>query len=319
MSPQKKTPSISDKQLRQVLASLREEVAAPPDFRAKLMQRLQREGLVQAAPSALPTEGGLLARLQAWMTPVRLGLAATAALALVLTLRFMPRAEAPASVGAAAAEGTQVALKPAPVMAQAKPMHQQMLAPVVEVAEGPKTTSSPMPDAILDETQQVEQGAVGDEAAAAPVTSSQVSVASADSSSSAPSTGAGVPVPAAGSVSIASLDPKPTVIVVEPSPTAVINPLQGNSQLRGNVIRASQGDAAVLLYHVFKAGRVHAEIFDRLGHSIAVLKDAEQSPGVYELKWGGQSDTGIMAPSGILVLDLSAPGYHVQHKLLLVK
>jgi hypothetical protein len=319
MSPQKKTLSISDKELRQVLASLREDVAAPPDFRAKLMQRLQAEGLVQAAPSLAPAQPSLLARLQSLLTPVRLGLAATAALALVLTLRFTPRSEAPLAPGVApqAAVGQS---QPLPVVAQAKPVRKPAAAPAVEMALlGPKTSSSPMPEAILDKTEQAEEGAVGNEPATAPVSSSQGAVAPAVSVASAPSTGAGLPVPGAGGLSIASLDPKPTIVVVEPSPTPAVNPLEGNSQLRGNVIRASRGESAVLLYRVLKAGRVRAEVFDRLGRSITVLKDADETPGVYELKWGGQIDNGSLAPSGIMVLDLQAPGYHTQHKLVLVK
>ena len=48
---QKKSPSsMTDKQLSQHLASLREEVAAPADFRAKLMLRLQQEGLIKGQP-----------------------------------------------------------------------------------------------------------------------------------------------------------------------------------------------------------------------------------------------------------------------------
>ena len=51
----KKQPhSISDKELSQALASLREDVAAPADFRAKLMLRLQREGLVKGEAAFVP-------------------------------------------------------------------------------------------------------------------------------------------------------------------------------------------------------------------------------------------------------------------------
>jgi hypothetical protein len=323
MTLKKKTPSISDKQLRQALADLREEVAAPADFRAKLMRRLESEGLVQLTASAQALEPSLWARLQGMLTPVRLSFAASLALGLVLYLRLASPTASPLAPAAGAQNAAATApVQTAPVVAQAKPSQRVVTAAVVQMALGPKTSSSPMPEAILDEAQESGEAVVGDAPVEAPVTSNQVAVAPAFSAEGAPSTGAGLAIASAGNpgaVSAASVDPKPTVIVVEPSPTPMAVPLEGNSQLRGNVIRASRGESAVLLYRVLKAGHVHAEVFDRLGHSITVLKDAELSAGVYELKWGGQTDEGALAPSGIMVLDLRAPGYHAQHKLLLVK
>jgi hypothetical protein len=175
-----------------------------------------------------------------------------------------------------------------------------------------------LPEALLDESPVPQaEAAVGSEQAAASVTSSHVSAPPAQASAaSMPSSGAGAPVHGAG---LSAADAKPTVVVVEPTATPVVKPLEGNSELRGNVIRASQGQAALLLYRVLKSGHVHVEIFDRLGRSITVLRDSDQSPGLYDLRWGGQVDNGFMAASGIYVLQLVTPDYRAQHKLLLVK
>lgn len=286
MTLKKKTrQNISDRELSRVLAGLRENVAAPADFRAKLMQRLEREGVLASAPTAPVSAPGAWARLAAFFTPVRLGLAASAALALVLALRFTPAPEAVAPVPAAAV-ATSPAVVQAPVAApRAKPASRGAI-----LAGAPKAPATL--EAYLGEPQtQAMPEAVGDQAAAAPGTTVQVS----------------------------DVDPKPTVVVVEPSPTPMTQPLDGNSELRGNVVRASQGEAAVLIYRVLKAGRVHIELYDRLGRSVAVLRDAEQGPGVYDLRWAGGSDNGGLAASGIYVIQLQAPGYQVQHKLLLVK
>jgi len=284
MTLKKKTrQNISDRELSRVLADLREDVAAPADFRAKLMQRLEREGVLASTPTVPASAPGAWARLAAFFTPVRLGLAASAALALVLALRFTPATVAP-NADEAAAFVAPASKAPVTALPGKKASKGAVL------ARAPKAASAP--EAYLGEPQtQTMPEAVGDQAAAAPETAVQVS----------------------------DVDPKPTVVIVEPSPTPMTQPLDGNSELRGNVVRASQGEAAVLIYRVLKAGRVHIELYDRLGRSVAVLRDAEQGPGVYDLRWAGGSDSGGLTASGIYVIQLQAPGYQVQHKLMLVK
>lgn len=280
----KKQPPLSDRQLRQTLASLREDVAAPADFRAKLMQRLQAEGIVAADARVAAPEASLAQRLAAFFTPVRLGFAATAALALVFVLRLSTPTPTQAPV---ATEGALPVVEPAAHMVPA-PKSAQVIASKkvkksVEVAQGPKGES--LPEAFLGEKQsQDASAAVGDQGA-----------------------------------TVAEVIAKPTVVVVHPTETPMTHALQGNSELRGNVVRASQGDAAVLVYRLEKAGHVHVEIFNRLGQSVAVLRDTDQSAGQYDLRWSGGADKGGMAASGIYILQLAAPGYQVQHKLLLVK
>lgn len=294
MSPQKKTPSISDRELRQTLASLREDVAAPADFRAKLMQRLQREGIVPAPAQPKAVEPSLGARLAAFFTPARLGLAASAALALIVVLRFLPSAGlepkvAPQPLASASAAANAAAPKAhahAHAVVASKPVKKNS-----QLASAQRSTET----FVGEEQSQTmpETASVGDQGAAAPSTGLQA---------------ASVPV-----------DPKPTYVIIDPTPTPMTQPLDGNSQLRGNVVRASQGEAAVLVYRVTKPGHVHVELFDRLGHSVAVLRDTEQGPGVYDLRWAGGADRGGLAASGIYVMQVQAPGYQVQHKLLLVK
>jgi hypothetical protein len=329
MSPKKTPPSlnVTDKQLRQALAALREDVAAPADFRAKLVQRLRREGVLQGQPQAAAAQPSLWQRLSAQLTPRRLGFAASFALVLMAVVRFLPRATVQASQAAApvAVSAAVVPLQGAPASAKpAKLARAKALAPAapeLEIASAPPVKET-LPEALLDETAVPKaEGSVGAAAPSAPVTSSQFSSAAPQgqgyaAAAAVPSTGAGAPI-AGGGASAASA--KPTVVVVEPTATAVIKPLQGNSELRGNVIRASQGQAAVLLYHLAQDGHVHVEIFDRLGRSITVVRDADQSAGTYDLSWSGQADNGFMAASGIYVMVLTTPAYRDQHKLMLVR
>jgi hypothetical protein len=310
---------VTDKQLSAALAGLRTDVAAPADFRAKLLLRLQQEGLVKDRPA--PARASLWQRLG--LTLPRLAAGVSMALVLVVVVKMVakPGLRGPVKVDASVQPGTSdqalVASKgggKVPAEA-ANEGGEQTLA-----MASPKPKAETMPDALLDKTgASQELGPVGGaEAAAVNSSSSVVAAPAAAAGGSIPSTGAGVPIPA-GSVSSASLAPKPTIVVVTPVPTAVTNPLLANSQLRGNEIRASQGQFCVFLYKVLKTGHVHVEIFDRLGRSIAVLKDGDQDAGQYELHWGGQNDQGSMAASGIYVLRLTTPDYNAQHKLLLVK
>lgn len=293
MTLKKKTRqrAISDRELSQQLASLRADVAAPAQFRAQLMQRLQREGLIEGQPVSAPVEAGFWTRVSAALTPARLGLATSGALALALILRSLPVSAPQAQPEPAGSASAAAAPKAGPLtLAKAPKAKAAKQAPVEVAAIDPKGES--LPEAFVGDVQTHDSApAVGDSDAAA--SSSQVHSA--------------------------ALDPKPTVIVIEPTPTAVATPMQGNSELRGNVIRASEGGHALLIYRVQKLGRVHIEVFDRLGRSVGVLRDAEQGPGEYEIRWTGGADAGGMAPSGIYVVQLETPGYNAQHKLLLVK
>jgi hypothetical protein len=310
---------ISDKQLKAALQSLREDVAAPADFRAKLMLRLEREGIVQAAAKAAAAPSR---RWWQAFTPQRLALAASCALLLLVVTRFVPQPSAPALQGAAA---PVVAALPVPAVARpaaAAPARVKAAAPAKDAPEelaavGPVQESQ-------GETQvegsPAQQGAlaVGSESAAAPQSSNRVSAPPQGQVSAAgiPATGAGAPLPGGG---VSAADAKPTIVVIEPTATPMVKPLEGSSELRGNVIRAALGQSAVLIYRVPQSGHVHVEVFDRLGQSIAVLRDTDQSAGQYELHWGGQADSGSMAASGIYVMQLITPSYRTQHKLALVK
>jgi hypothetical protein len=291
LKKQTRRSAISDRELSQQLAGLREDVAAPVEFRAQLMQRLRSEGLIAGQPAAAPAEAGFWTRVAAALTPARLGLAATGALALALILRSLPTTTPQAQPEAAGLASVAVpAQAEAAVVAKAPKAKPARQAPVEVAKADPKAEG--LPEAFIGDLQTLESvPAIGGSGAAA--SSSQVHSA--------------------------ALDPKPTVIVVEPSPTAVATPMQGNSELRGNVIRASEGGHALLIYRVQKLGRVHIEVFDRLGRSMGVLRDTEQGPGEYEIRWTGGVDAGGMAPSGIYVVQLETPGYNAQHKLLLVK
>jgi hypothetical protein len=319
----RKTPLIADKKLSEALHGLREEVAAPRDFSRQVMDRLRAEGVLPKA--ARPS---LWSRLSFTLTPARLGLAGASLAALLVGLWMLPSAPEKTAPEAAKAQAPVVAKviapRQAPVLAKA-PIRRPS-APLPSAAGG--SGQAPEPQEVAAAPQAFENApapststqaapAVGDAPAPSISTSSSIAAAPAAPGAEAPQVFRGsAPSGSAGTV---SADAKPTVIVIQPTATAVVNPLRGNSEVRGNVVRASQGEAALVLFKVLRQGKVRAEIFNRLGQSVAVLKDAELAPGEYQLRWAGQADNGSLAPSGIYALRLSAPGYNNEHKLMLVK
>jgi hypothetical protein len=84
MNPDRKR--LSDRRLRALLKGLREDVAAPADFRQGVLRRLQAEGLLAAPPAPAPLSWR--DRWAAWPAPARLGLGLGAAMALAVV--FLP-------------------------------------------------------------------------------------------------------------------------------------------------------------------------------------------------------------------------------------
>lgn len=67
------------------------------------------------------------------------------------------------------------------------------------------------------------------------------------------------------------------------------------------------------------AGNVKLEIFNNLGQKVRTLADGFYTPGVYEVKWDGRNDFGVLMPSGNYVYRLQH-GLHSQiRKMTLIK
>ena len=324
MKRQAPSSKLSDRELSDMLKGMREDVAAPPAFRGRVLQRLAQEGLIAAAPAPVALPWG--ARVAAWVSLPRLGLLAGAACALALVLLPSTRtpqvavapvidsapAQAPAVVASAATARVrklQPALAAKDQTYQGEPMVARAASVVIEKEDAPVSAESA--------PAQSETVAIG--SAPAPRTSQALGLAAASASGSqAPSFGAASGAVGAGQITVAATD-KPTVIVIEPTPTPMVKALAGDSEVRNNVVRASRGESALVIFRLQSAGAVHIDIHDRLGRPVAVLKDASLQPGTYQLRWAGASDQGGMAASGIYELRIQAPGYETRHKLMLVK
>lgn len=287
--------SLSDRELSALLQGLREDVAAPADFRARVMQRLQAEGLVARAPfEAGPQTGRHLRagspsvreRIAAFFSP-KLGLGAGALAALALAYVALSTAPQEARVAPAAAVASAPAPKAQPqaVVARApKAAKPAAAAPVVAQAPAP----APMQQALIP--GEVPAPAVQGRSDAQP---------------------------SAASVAVASL--KPTVVVVETPIVPQGKPVQPGSEVRNNVVHASRGESALVFLNLQQSGHVRVEVFDRLGRPVSVLFDGERAAGQSSLRWSGAADKGGMAASGIYVVRITGPGVDAMHKVLLAK
>lgn len=284
----KRSGILSDHELQTLLKGLRQDVAAPADFRARVLARLVEEGLLSAVPR--PAAPG---RLRVWFSPLRLGLGLSAAAALLWVFNALPERRFERRV-APAAPSVAVPTAPASTPAPRRPS-----APPV-LAGARKSISHPTPATVAEPV--VSAGSV--ELGSAPVASALGSV-------SQPA------VP--GGVSVSEIHPKPTVIVIEPTPTPLERPLRERSEVRNNVVRVSRGQAALIFFTVETAGRVRVEIHDRLGRRVAALSDRDFDAGDYSLSWAGAADQGGMAASGVYQVSIQTPTYVARHKLVLVK
>lgn len=290
MQTKKRPPSLTDRRLRLLLKQLREEPAAPQDFRDQVLARLEREGVLPrpAAVSAV----GWDQRLRAWLRPAVFGLAAAGALAWLLVLRpiaplplpSQAPAVAPPRLASAAALARRQVRVPAAASHRQAPAQVALAKPVAvehELETAPQVASAAVP-------------AVGDVAAPAPVREQVVA--------------------ASGTIT-AMPDSQPTQVSKWPNYAL-------NSQVWGNVIHASRGEQADIRFSFKTSGQVSIEIFDRMGHSVAVLCNSDLPAGSYtsqQYTWRGTDDQGGMAASGIYMVRIHTPDYTETHKLMLVK
>lgn len=285
----KKDPAqLSDRQLRSLLKGLREDVAAPAGFRQGVLKRLQAEGLLARPPKATWQP-----RLSFWtLRPARLGLALGGALALAFVWMGLDRSAVPPmaqpqtlseSSAAQPATAAPRQAKPAGHMAQARLLKPSVAVKLVNVA--PVVASVEAPDVV---------------APASAVGRSDASYLQ-------------------ESLQVGSTDGKPQVVLVKPTPTPLTKALGALSEVRNNVIRASQGQTALVIFKVRQSGRVRVEIINRLGALVAVLQDGDMGVGEQTLRWSGASDQGGMAASGLYLVRISTPDYVANHKVLLIK
>lgn len=286
----KKNPAqLSDRQLRSLLKGLREDVAAPAGFRQGVLKRLQAEGLLASPPKAAWQQ-----RLSAWAwRPARVGLALGGALALAFVWVGMDR---PPARAVAQPQALTRPLPSHPGIAAAA----RKAEPLRSVAQARALKPSVALKAVH----------------AAPVVAS---VEAPEAAASAPAVGRSDASYLQESLQVGSAEGKPEVVLVKPTPTPLAKALGGASEVRNNVIRASQGQTALVLFKVRQSGHVRVEVIDRLGALVAVLQDGDMGVGEQTLRWSGASDQGGMAASGLYLIRISTPDYVANHKVLLIK
>ena len=283
-------PSMSDRRLRALLQQLREAPAAPQDFRARVLDRLAEDGVLRSEAVSKP---GLRSRLQEWLRPAPLGLAACGALALALLFRPAPNPQALAAVATVRAQAPLVK----PVLA-ARPQVRPQVAPMAPLPAQP--VQVPAQDVALA-PQPVQAGAPEAVGAAAPPK------AEADLVRVAGVTATVGPEPRGGS---------------KPFPTE-------GSEVRNNVVRVSLGQPSDVHFSFITPGHVRVDILDRLGRVVSVLYDGSLAAGEYDgngaalacawCLWNDMTDQGATAASGIYLVRIQTPDYVHIHKLMLIK
>jgi hypothetical protein len=280
----KRTPSLTDQRLRQLLKQLREEPAAPQDFRDKVLARLEHDGVLPRRAPSMPV-ASWTQRLQALWRPAGLGLAAAGALALLLVLRPVAPVLAPAF--APAAQTAAVAAPKGKPFAAAHPA-------AFRVAV--KATAVAAPAAVEHNFETAPQ-----DAAAAPALGA----------AAAPTT-----VPQAVHASGVTTTP----VVTQGKPVLQAYSQVRNNVIRAS----RGGAPATVHFYLATPGHVHVEVMDRVGHLVSVLFDGDLVAGAYDgtspvITWSGTADSGGMAASGIYLLRIQAPDFTNTHKLMLVK
>ncbi|MES2202665.1 MAG: hypothetical protein V4498_10470 [candidate division FCPU426 bacterium] len=315
---------ISDQELSRLLASLKEEVAAPPDFRAKILARLQ-----PLAPEAAPGPKRLVFEFFT-RRPLLVGSIASALMALGAWQAYVSLSKNPSAQASQEKPAQELASSAAPLQApqkirdipQAKPQIAQHgpAAPVAVLAEE-KIAAPSSPAASSKEAAPVL--AAGATSVQAPKTAPALAAApkaqlpDAAASSQLPFGSNGVAASAAGVVGAAA--ETPIVVLLKPSATPLINPLRGNSEVRRNKFLASQGEYASILFDLKTAGEVRVEIFDRLGRRVVVLQDSTLGPGLHEVRWSGHDEGGQLCPTGIYLARIKTAQFDERHKIVFVR
>jgi hypothetical protein len=74
-----------------------------------------------------------------------------------------------------------------------------------------------------------------------------------------------------------------------------------------------------IAYSVAAPGRVSLKIYDVAGRVVSTLVDGAHEPGEHEIPWGGATDSGDRAASGVYFIRMEAAGFRAVEKLVLLK
>ncbi|MGH7441565.1 MAG: hypothetical protein ACREKE_02705, partial [bacterium] len=282
-----RTSKLSDARLKVLLKGLRQDVAAPPDFSARVLKSLRAKGLVPGLPEVRPG-GGWWVRLGArfWARP-SWGLSLAAGLVVVLSLgwvlhpfwRACDRDAVPASV-IGVPKTASVAPHAASTLALVAPRRTRSRPARFLAARSASRSGStvlaynPVSRAVrgLPATGHVESASLvasaplvglGSTASGTGLSATVSGLVATDSRLPAgASVGASIGSPAKTTgfssyrSSAGSLGPTPTPVpTATPQKAPTPSPALGsNSQVRNNVILASRGQSARILFKVAQAG-----------------------------------------------------------------
>jgi hypothetical protein len=293
-------------QVKRLTRALYEEVAAPVDFHSRVLNQIHPQ-----VPGLLDRIGTLLDRGLLILRPRVLAPVMASALCLALALVWMPRqTQISQTIPRAVSVSTA---KPAPKVAfKAVAPRPAQVAKAIE-RQAPTTGIAPAAPA----TSKLVQ----------PPAAAKVEIAQA---SSLPMPKGGLLDPhdnMAGSSNVAkgmargaapSFKAADNTGHPDKTPTLAV-PLSGRSQVRNNVVRASKGQTAQILFRLDSDSQVKVEVFSRLGARVAVLADKSFAAGVQELRWDGRDNNGVDQASGIYQVTIQTGTWTAAHKILLVR
>lgn len=297
----KRKTTISEREIKGLLSSMKEEVAAPRDFRSKIISRLAAETGQSAPAESRPAWSRFIDFVP---SPLALRLA-TASLLLGFGLYIATRPvqvtppEAPGSMPVTASKAAPAA---APAVAKiSKPIQKA----AVQVAKAMEPKAPKADEAILIEAPSIER--------AMPASSAGGSASEVQPPSFG---GGGMSGPAASSSFSAAGMP---TAVIEPTSTPMPKPMAGNSQVRRNRFLASRGEYASILFRLKAPGKARIEAYDRNGKLVAVIHEGQHPAGLFEIRWFGHDDSGSIAPTGIYLIRVKTDEFEERHKAVLVR
>ncbi len=307
-------PRLTDAQLKKLLASSRQDVAAPQGFSAAVTSRLRAEGLIQSPPVASPTSRAR------WWAP-RLAWGLTAGLALAFGLQNYSSVTKTTDVASSVATAPAIARPnvarayPAPVQAlgarQSKPAPQALAqikknaAPVVAAASAQATPlRAPAPSA--------------EEAKVAPLPLRGADVRSAPEAPVFGSAGGGSIGSSAPAMRAAGVNASGAQHTATPA-DSVSPVISAGSVVKGNVVRLSRGDQALVEVRLTKPGHVRVDVYTRVGARVDTLIDRDLPAGAHTTPFNGLKADGSSLASGIYLIVVQTAEYTQRHKVALVR
>jgi len=78
-------------------------------------------------------------------------------------------------------------------------------------------------------------------------------------------------------------------------------------------------ESTLVRFRLTNASHVRLTVYNILGERIITLLDEWKAPGSYQVCWNGNDQTGLVVPSGIYILRITAAGLHQTQKLILMR